>query len=336
MNLFLYIFLIIVFKFAGAVYISSKAKENGLDQQEWFIRGLFSIRFGLTSHSLNRAIEQKNKEVIKAKNKYQNAIKEQEAIKKKIEKSRVSFFNSVYNLSIDLRCVDTTITDQQSHLTAYVTAKSYGKGIDSIKAKLCIKDSDGNQFEVEDIVFRKNGNDEEIWISEDTELIISQSISTSDIVEVDVYVKNVIWEDLETEIVDEKQNVLIDNTKNISKLRKIIGEDIVTRYTAGKTDWQCYCGESNNLSVDICQRCARDRRNLPEIGNIDILIGKLSECKTVLEAKELILSLEELLDGELAEKVNKQVEKDIYIKKMYGILDEKKAISKYTEIILEG
>lgn len=270
------------------------------------------------------------------KNEYQDAIDEQRSIEKKIEKSKVSFFNRVYNLSSDLRCVDITIIDQISHLSASVTATSYGKGIESIKAKLIIKDAIGRQSEVRDIIFRRKSNTDGIWVSENSELIMSQPIIIKDIVDVDIYAEKVIWEDFETEIIDEKQNVLIENPKDIGKLRKIIGIDIVSDYSEAATSWQCYCGERNQFSANICHRCKRDRREFSDIGNVEVLLDKLKECKTLLEAKELLGSFEDILGSALAEKVNKQIDKDLYIKKMYGMSDEKKAVLKYTELIVEG
>ncbi len=319
-----------------AYLVADRAKDNGYEFADWFMKALFTKR---AARELDMLIEQKRviDEANKVKNEYRMKIDEQKELEKKVLESTKIFPNHYYNGNNSVHCFELSLIDHQSHISSILHLKSYTGVIDKVKATLTFHDLMDDVWDFEEVLYEVNSDgDAGFSHTVDTKLVLGRSLNIETLKKVDIKIQKVVFKNLDVQEFEITNVELFDDTSLLKKLRSINGKDVVRDFDISDKEWICYCGHHNQLINNVCPRCSRDKNDFKELGNIDILIEKLDTCPTCMEAKELIGNYEVFMGDDLFQKLISRVDKDLYVKRMYGMSNEKERVLAYKNLILEG
>lgn len=187
---------------------------------------------------------------------------------------------------------------------------------------------------LEDLIFDFDlaPNDQPL-LSKEVKITLNSDYSIPDIEAIQVIEKKIIWADFTVTDVPVDSHQIITEPEKTASLAGFSGSDSVTTYAKRDLDWLCYCGAVNQNTLSICARCHRDASEFPEEGTYSAFIDHLISCETLLEAKELTTVYESTLTQPMFEKLKASIEKDIYIKKVYGMKNEKEKMKIYLAIL---
>lgn len=179
---------------------------------------------------------------------------------------------------------------------------------------------------VNDVIFGIHGKED--WVTSEIMKMSLLEYRVDLICKANVVVKKMIINGNLIEV-DINNSVQIPNVKldEIKQIRKMQGEDAVTKFSVIENKWICYCGAINKEESEQCYRCGRKMnavqkvlaKNNGEINpDVNALMSRLQECKNANEIRGYLIQLQ---DVEYLEVIN-MLEDIVKKEKIYGNMKE--------------
>lgn len=281
-------------------------------------------------------ISQEKKEVVLEKD---SSIPDLDGKKEMTEQvNRIKMPNLRYTPRALMRVCEIELMDTGRFFGADISAKSYDQGMDAIEATIITRDKNRENVQYKKKVFTfKAITGDEIWLSETTKLDSYGTLVLGEIRNIDVVVTKVIWEDGSETEYDTEESIKSFNKGKIRTLRNVFGSDVFSDYDDRGKDmgYGCICGFYNKKSVDSCELCGRNRKEMAEKIPKGGIIELLNNCQTIEEAKVVVEENIVRMPQQIGEKLIVRIETDLKSKELYNKQDDKYKISKYIEIAME-
>ena len=321
------IFIALIISIVCALICGGIAAEKGRSGLAWAFIGFFFTWVGVLVIAV-LGDENSTQVVYKEK----EIIREMPVVKERASKNLI---NKSYDPSVACQITEVKLIEEANGFVAVLSLKNYGQALKVLKTALIIEDSLGEEVVLQNIIFDMRPMHDQWQSSEPFMLMPQEQLALKHLVSVTVQPKVMVWED-ETKLNFEGPWLIEKDLNSIVEAKKVYGDDAIRTYVAAENGagFTCACGLVNGFDTKVCKRCGREASMLAGGDGSQGFIDELRQCHTIAEAAEVLNSYKSLLKADKVQVVQTLVDRDLYIKRMYGSKNDDEKIQKYIDTVM--
>lgn len=247
-----------------------------------------------------------------------------------------SYNNFQYVQSEPIRCPKLIVSEYPYKTTTSIKLRHYDQILKVVKADLKVVDLFEEVHVIESVIFDMEKPDDKQWqTSKEVVLQTDTKLHIEHIVSAEVIVKSVVFEDDSKCHYDLASYVVADETEPLGHLRVLYGDDVFAKYQKTGLGYICVCGKNNAHGEEDCEFCGRSVVSMSQEIDDLALISSLQACETLEDGLDVYECYKHTLPEALSEKLKKKIDADLYVKRVYGMPDQKVKIKQWVSIIQE-
>lgn len=233
-----------------------------------------------------------------------------------------------------IRCPKVIVREYPEKTTVQLRVRSYDKVIKHVKVNMILTDIFDQKHPLESVIFDINRSDDAMWHhTNEVMLQTGTKLELEHLTAIDVIITSSVYEDQSKSTYDLSLYKKASDTETLGHLRSLYGDDVFENYRTTEEGFVCVCGRIETLSMDKCDFCQRTVESMSqEVDDLALMAG-LKECDTLEEGLDVFNSLKHTLPEVACEQLQKKIDADLYVKRVYGMHDQKMKINQWIDIL---